>query len=101
MLKTVELLKRFDVDTTSFDDLIALSAFAKVLHAEYEALKTPVPEWLTDAMKSLTRAIAAKQKDAIEKRLKEVRATKATLKTAAERRADLEAEEKELVALIG
>lgn len=86
-------LRSFDADRCDIDQLVALSAFAKVLHAEYEARNINVPEWLDDSRRTLAREIEGRRRDALELRLKEVRAQKSGLMTASEQREALAAEE--------
>lgn len=90
-------LKSFDAERCDLDQLVALSAFAKVLHAEYEARNIQVPEWLDDSRRALAREIEGRRRDALELRLKEVRAGQSGLLTAAEKREKLAAEEAKLV----
>lgn len=87
----LETLKHLDVERLDFDELIALSAFAKLLRAEYESA-SEVPEWLDDAGRSLKRDLQARQADATEKRLRELKARRETLKTPDQKRADIDKE---------
>lgn len=89
-------LKKFDPDRAQMDELVALSAFAKSLRAEYTALNQEIPEWLDDKTRVLLREILSRGRDALEKRLKDARAQAAQLMTPAEKRAQLSKEIAEL-----
>ncbi len=88
----LERLKNLDVERMDADDLIALSAFAKILEAEYAAHSLEVPEWLKDRQAELKREILTRTADMRAKRIREINARLDTLKTADEKRADLKAE---------
>jgi hypothetical protein len=88
----LEKLRSFDVDRLDVEEAIALSAFARSLKSEYEALGGEAPEWLDNRTRELRREIRARQQDGIEKRLHEAQARLEALKPAAERREELQAE---------
>lgn len=94
-------LKRLDVDRLQLDEALTLAAFAKGLHQEYDARSIPAPEWLDDRIRQLSREIETRRRDALEMRLKEIRAQKTNLMTADEKRTALAAEEAELTAKLG
>lgn len=94
----LDQLKRLDVDRMQLDETLALAAFAKSLHAEYDARAIPAPEWLDDSVRTLNREISMRTRDALEMRLKEIRAQKTQLESAGEKRERLAREEEELTA---
>lgn len=91
-------LKAFNADVSSVEEEILLLHQAKGMRAEYDARNIPAPEWLDDVIRRLTRAIEAQTRDAKELRLKEIRAAKAGLMTASEKREQLAREEAEIEA---
>lgn len=91
-------LKRLDLDRLALDEMLAYMAFAKGLHVEYGTRNIPAPEWLDDRIRQLNREIAARGRDALELRLKEIRAQKTQLMTPTEKREALAMEEAELTA---
>lgn len=97
----LEQLKRLDIDRISLEEMLALAAFAKSLHAEYDLRNIPSPEWLDDKIRLLNREIGARSRDALEMRLREVRAQQTQLLTPAEKRAKLAEEEARLQAQLG
>jgi hypothetical protein len=97
----LEKLKNFDVDRLDLDELVMLSAFARILVAEFEVLKAQTPEWLEIQTKVLRRAILARQADMLEKRLREAKLRRDALKTPDEKRAALDNEIAELTAALG
>lgn len=90
-------LRRFNVETGDLPDLVALLHYAKGIQAEYSALNLPSESWIDDKVRQLNRAIQAKTAEQRELRLAEIRAERSRLKTPAERRAELEAEEAALL----
>lgn len=93
----LEQLKRFDAERTSVEEMVSLISYAKVLRQGFEGFNLPVPEWLDDRLRQLTRAIDAQTRDAKELRLKEIRAAQTQLLTAGEKREKLAQEEAALV----
>jgi hypothetical protein len=94
----LEQLKRFDPDRASIDEMLALAVFATGLRTEYERRNITAPEWLDDKIRTLNREIESHRRDALEMRLKEIRAQKTQLLTPTEKRAALQAEEEALAA---
>ena len=82
----LEQLRRFDAERASLDDMLALVWFAKALRTEYEARGIMVPEWVSDKLRVLNREIESHRRDALELRLKEIRAEQTRLQTPTERR---------------
>jgi len=89
---TIDRLKNFNVDATDIDELVAISAFARSLAAEYEANTLEKPEWLETKSAELKREINGRQADARAKKIKEIKLKLGTLKTAEEKRNELNAE---------
>ena len=97
----LEQLKRLDVNRLQLDEALAYAAFAKGLRQEYDTRNIPAPEWLDDAIRALNKDVEGRRRDALEMRLKEIRAQKTQLMTPAEKREALAAEEAELVGKLG
>lgn len=91
-------LKKLDLDRLALDEALVYAAFAKSLHAEYDARNIPAPEWLDDRIRQLNREITSRGRDALEMRLKEIRAQRSQLMTPTEKREALAAEEAALAA---
>lgn len=92
----LEQLKALNCDRADTDELISLSAMARVLTAEFTILSIPLPEWLQDATRTVRSEITLRQRDAREKRLKDIRRQQEGLKTTEEKRASLAQEAAEL-----
>ena len=88
--------KNFNVEHADLDELVALAAFGRHLRTEYENLKVTEPEFVDINLKSLRREIDTRLADRREARVRELKAQRDSLKTAAERR---EAIDRELAAL--
>lgn len=85
-------LKSFNKDRLDLDEMVALAAFGRMLRAEYEAQKVEEPEFLDVQLKTLRREIASKMDDKRETRRRQIKTQLQSLKTPAERRAELEKE---------
>ncbi len=88
----LEQLRNFDSDRANPDEMVALHAFARVLEAEYQSLGLHAPEWVAEKKTEVKRELDSRLADMKAKRVREIKQQLATLKTAAEKRADLEAE---------
>jgi hypothetical protein len=92
----LQSFKNFNIDNADLDELVELAAFGRQFRAEHEALNVPVPEFVDDQIRNLRREIDSRLADNRAKRVRELKAQRDSLKTAAERR---EAIDKELAAL--
>lgn len=92
--------QNFNKDRLNVDDMVALAAFGRILRAEYEAQKVDEPEFVDTQLKLLRREIASKVDDKRQARRKQIEAQLQSLKTPAERRAELEKEKAELEAAV-
>jgi hypothetical protein len=92
--------QNFNKDRLNLDDMVALAAFGRILRAEYEAQKVDEPEFVDTQLKLLRREIASKVDDKRQARRKQIEAQLQSLKTPAERRAELEQEKAELDAAV-
>ena len=88
----VEQLRNVDIDRAPVADVMALSAFAKSLRAEYEARQWEVPAWIDDKIRLIGRYIEMQRRDSLELRLAQAKASAATMLTTAERREKVQAE---------
>ena len=86
----LDLLKNFDANRLDMEQLVELSAEARKMASEYEALKVEVPEWLGIQTKSLRREIASRDADRKERALRDLKARRSTLKTVDEKRTELD-----------
>lgn len=92
----LEEFRNFNKDAASLDDLVVLAAFGRALRAEYDAQKVDEPEFVSTQLNELRREIGTRIADKRSARVRELRAQRENLKTAAEKR---EAIEKELAEL--
>jgi len=100
LLNLLKELKDFDKDRYGNDELVALSAWARVFRPEYELTGGEVPDWVDRQIKVLRREIHARQSDALEARLAKAKARLASLATPEERRTGLKAEIDEIEATL-
>lgn len=96
MLQDFKTFNKERLDTT---ELVALAAYGRTLQAEFVTQQVDVPEFVKDQNASLSREIQARIADAKAARVKSIKTTLHSLKTASERRAELEAELAALEAL--
>jgi hypothetical protein len=85
-------LRRFNVETGELEEMVALLHLARGVQQEFATLNIPTPPWVDDKVRQLQRAIQSKTADQRDLRIKELQAEQARLKTAAERRAEIQAE---------
>lgn len=97
-MQIVNELKSLNTDASTLDQMIALSAFAKILEAEYGAKQVSRPEWLDDAQRTLAREIQSRTRDAKELRLREIEHSERALEEKAEKRERLRKEKEALQA---
>lgn len=95
----LDALKSFRPDVGDLDGAMALSAFAKSLVAEYQAVNLPVPEWLSAKVAVIAESIASARRDLIAKQIREARQQLATLETATEKRDRVQRQLEALLAL--
>lgn len=86
----LDTLKNFDVRRMAKDDLIELSAHARMYIAEFKENGIDVPEWLDVNTKSLRRELASRIADEKDAKLRSLKAQRAGLRTTEEKRAELD-----------
>jgi hypothetical protein len=83
----LEKLKQLNLDRLlDMDEAIALSAYARGLEGEYEALEMPIPEWLVKATDVLREEIARRTKAADLAELKRIENELESYKTVGEKK---------------
>lgn len=92
----LERLKNFDSERSNPDEMVELHAFARVMIAEYKELQLEAPEWLEEKQLEVRRELNNRLADMKAKRIREIKAKLATLKTAEEKRNELADELKRL-----
>jgi ATP-dependent Lon protease len=88
----ITALKNFNADRLDMEDLVGLLADCKALRAEYEALQIEEPEYIDTTIKAIRREITARNADKIAARKRELAARIDSLKTPAQKKAELEKE---------
>jgi len=89
-------LKNFNRNSASLDEMVELSAQARVAESEFSALGVDLPAWFEPTVSSLRREIKSKLQDAKAARLRELKARRATLATVDEKRTQIDKEIAEL-----
>jgi len=85
----LEKLKQLNLDRLlDTDEAVALSAYARTLEAEYEALALDEPEWLVKATATLREEIARRTKAADLAKLREIEAELEGYKSVSERKTE-------------
>jgi hypothetical protein len=85
-------LKNINIDATQLDEFVELSVYGGLLQAEYEKHSLAVPEWLTDARRTVATELRRKAADVKELRRKEIVQQLDALQGKEERRKKLEEE---------
>jgi hypothetical protein len=83
--------KNFNVES-DIDELVALSAFGKQLRSEFEAQKVTVPEYVSDNLNTISREISSRMEDRRATRIRQLKSERESLKTAQEKRAQIDKE---------
>lgn len=86
----LQQLKTLDLDRIDIEDAVAAQTFGKALMENFKANKLPVPEWLQEKMPMLDRAIAESRRDLLTRERKHLQGQRDGLRSADERRKDLD-----------
>lgn len=97
-LSMLAQLKVLNTDRLSEEEILTLSVFGEGLLAGYSANDLQAPEWLVANTAQLRKEIASRRDENLDKALQVARARRSELRTAEEKRKDLEAEIAELEA---
>ena len=92
----LRLFRELNIEQVSLEEMVSASAIARLIVAEFEANKIPVPEWITLKQRAVKRAVDVALVDSREKEILELQLTLEKLKTPTERRALVEARLAEL-----
>ena len=74
------------------EELMVIRAQLKIIDADFQELKLDTPDWVTDMMGEVNHEIDSRLKGELQRRLKAARARRNALKTADEKRKDLDDE---------
>lgn len=94
----MEKLKSLQLQRMDVDEMIELATWGRAMHNGYSYYDVPSPAWLSDALAQLDGEIKRRRQELLQARLQEIRSRMQALKTREERKADLDAEEAQLVA---
>ena len=89
-------LKAIVIDTTDVENLMIVKNYLMVIDKEYQNLSLDTPEWVTDKLGEVSREIDSRVKAELTLMLKQAKSRRAALKTADEKRNDLDAQIKTL-----
>ena len=95
-MKLIINLKAIEIDTTAIEDLMVIKNQLSVIDSEYQNLSLDTPEWVTDKLSEAAREINNRVKTELLIKLKQAKSRRGALKTADEKRNDLDAEIKAL-----
>lgn len=91
-MEMFEKLRNLNIDRLSVDEAVFLLTSAKTFAAGYAEIGIPVPEWLGDNIRSLEKDVKSRQRDEMERRLREAKTRRNSLRTAEEKRKDIDEE---------
>jgi len=86
----------FNVDAGELDELVELASYGRVLRAEYEALQLEVPTWVNDQLEAIRREVRVRNEDKRLARIREIKSRIDALKSADEKRTELQKELEQL-----
>lgn len=93
----MDKLKSLQLQRMDVDEMIELATWGRAMHNGYTHYDVPAPGWLQDSLEQLDGEIKRRRQELLQARLQEIRSRKQALKTREERRADLDAEEAQLL----
>jgi len=88
-------------EISSVEELLLAKNQLKVIDDGYQDLKLPTPEWVTDRLSDTDREITIRVQAELKRRLRTAKARRSALRTADEKRKDLEAEIADLEKMVG
>lgn len=83
-------LKNLNLDRYDEEGIVALLAFGENLAETYKKNDLEAPDWLAEKLTSLRKEIVSRRRDNIERALKNAKARREALRTAEEKRNDLD-----------
>lgn len=89
-------LKNFTASRMDLEELVELSAKARILEAEFGSLKVDIPDWIGVQIKSLRREIKMRHAESLAAKLASLKSRRAAIATPDEKRARLDEEIVEL-----
>lgn len=97
----IEKLKTFSATKYDGEELVVLSAYAKMVSAEFESLTIDKPAWLTEAQAGISNEIRNRTADDMRLKLTAARSRFETLKTPDQKRQETQDEIRRLEAALG
>jgi hypothetical protein len=94
----IDALRNFNADRMSIEELVALSAFAKNLQAEFVTYSIDAPAWVSDQSRALSKEIKSRNFENLSAQLKEKKARLEALATPDQKREKLAKEIEDLQA---
>lgn len=91
-LSLLNELRTTKYTASDLEELLALDTFAHALRARYEARQVPEPDWLNGRIVELGSEIRVRTNDAVQKRIRELKAQQQSLMTPEQKRAAVAAE---------
>lgn len=86
----IDRLKKFDANRMDIDELVEMFTVANAMKSTYEAENLELPEWLGDATRELKNEIKTRQRDSMERRLRELKSRREAVATPEEKRNKLD-----------
>ena len=82
------------------EELILAKAQLKTIDEGYQELQLPTPDWVTDKLMETSQEISMRVKAELQRKLREMKARRSALRTADEKRKDLDTGIEELEKLL-
>ncbi len=95
-MTVLQQLSNLDVNRITLEEALELRALGSLVRGEFERALVPVPEAMSEALRTLSKDIDERRRDSLEKRLKDISSQEAGLLSAAEKRERL-AKEREAI----
>ena len=100
-MRTLIMIQESTADSLSVEELILAQAQLKTIDAAYQEMKLDTPEWVIDKLSEVGLEITVRVRSELQRRLKTAKSRRSALRTADERRKELDAEIAELESKVG
>lgn len=91
-MKVLIVTESTDIEQNSVEELFIAKSQLKTIDDGYQEMKLDTPEWITDKLSTITREITLRVRSELQRKLRQAKARRSALKTADEKRKDLEDE---------
>jgi len=100
-MRTLIMIKESNAESLNVEELILAKSQLKTIDDAFQEMKLDTPEWVVDKLSEVGLEINVRVRSELQRRLKTAKARRSALRTADERRKELDAEIAELESKVG